>query len=115
MIHHYLRSWHNAVKKDILFEWKMGEDGQRYRLPREEDINFGYTLVKPELTMPFWAMAVGNKWRENIRIDAHKSFVEAYKNTEEGRELEKTWRHDMSEDKDFVKIWLAGPGQKWQK
>jgi len=129
MIQHYLKSWHDAVEKDILFEWKMGEDGQRYRLPREEDINSpGWSFRIPKLTMPFWAMAVTKEWREKLCNNAHKSFMKAY-NTEEGRELKKTWRQDRfcqhkdvgsvhfcnPEDKDFVKKWLAGPGRRWQK
>lgn len=133
MIWHYLRSWYDAAKKDILFEWKMDQDGQRFRQPRMEDINTKLAGVSLDLdlTMPFWAMAVGKEWRAKLKRDAHQSFREAYKHNEEGRELEKTWRQDrfcthenvswehrlvcMPEDKEFVKKWLAGPGQKWQE
>ena len=82
---------------------------------------------------PFTFLGDGG-WQEveeNVCHKAYDSFNKAYVHTEEGRELEKTWRQDrfcphegetwehqfrcMPKDQDFVKKWLAGPGRDWQE
>lgn len=134
MIQHYLGSWHKAIKRDILFEWKTDKGGQQYRVPRQTDVSRRDSIsIIPDLTMPFWAMAVDKRWSIELRGQAHDSFKNAYDNTEDGRELKKTWRHDWvcphkdhecpnevicfprARDVDkYVEEWLAGPGQGWQ-
>lgn len=130
MIRHYLSSWHAAIEKNILFEWKTGDDGQRYRRPRGLDHDkrdyLGLHRSISVSSMPFWAMSVDETWRKALNYEADWSFTRAYESTEEGKELAKTWKAKMNvtetgptrvynlEDKDFIQHWLAGPGRKWQ-
>lgn len=129
MILHYLRAWKAAVTRDILFEWPVDDDGQRYRIPRAWDTgisdHIGGIFLLLARSLPFWALSADEKWQRQLLNFGGGHWWRAYRGTEEGRELAKTWKQRLvrwhGDDRlwglkipDFEKKWIAGPGRRWR-